>query len=112
MAPLHHDSLANRIPIGLWLVPSELCRQLTKRKEIEDSHFVQLRSEIYLVQHWTRREDIEQRFECHLAFAFRLHTFDARCQTIIINGRFLPVVVIGFDQEPEIVFAQRFDIIG
>ena len=35
MAPLHHDSLANRIPIGPWLVPSELCRQLTKRTEID-----------------------------------------------------------------------------
>lgn len=41
-----------------------------------------------------------------------MHAFDAWRHTIVVERWLLPVIVVGFDQEPEIVLAQWFDIIG
>lgn len=54
----------------------------------------------YLVQHRSRGKNIEHGSEVHLISSFRLHALNARCQTIIEDRLFLPIVVIRLSKKP------------
>lgn len=66
---------------------------------------------VYLVEHWSGRKNVEQRAECDFVASFRLHTFDAWCQAIIVDRLFLPVIVVRLCKKPEIILAEYLDIV-